>query len=219
MSALETQLLCKNFGALAVTQSVSLDLHAGARLGLIGPNGAGKTTLVNLLTGMLAPNSGEIILNGETLHGVQPEQRVKKGLVRTHQINTLLMEHTTRDNVAIAVAADLVADSLEGEEAILEGSQGGEDRPQCHGLLAFAGRRGERAGGGWPEVFPHRAVRAEDDDEPLPRRRGACEAGQIAEERRHGRTDPEFPQQFTASDHRSAPGRQGGERAGRPPPS
>ena len=96
--------LCKNFGALAVTQSVSLDLHAGARLGLIGPNGAGKTTLVNLLTGMLTPNSGDIILNGETLTGVRPEQRVKKGLVRTHQINTLLMEHTTRDNVAIAVA-------------------------------------------------------------------------------------------------------------------
>ena len=96
--------LCKNFGALAVTQSVSLDLHAGARLGLIGPNGAGKTTLVNLLTGMLAPNSGEILLNGEAITGVRAEQRVKKGLVRTHQINTLLMEHTTRDNVAIAVA-------------------------------------------------------------------------------------------------------------------
>ena len=96
--------LCKNFGALAVTQSVSLDLYPGARLGLIGPNGAGKTTLVNLLTGMLTPNSGDIILNGEPLTGVRPEQRVKKGLVRTHQINTLLMEHTTRDNVAIAVA-------------------------------------------------------------------------------------------------------------------
>ena len=96
--------LCKNFGALAVTQSVSLDLHPGARLGLIGPNGAGKTTLVNLLTGMLAPNSGEILLNGEVITGVRAEQRVKKGLVRTHQINTLLMEHTTRDNVAIAVA-------------------------------------------------------------------------------------------------------------------
>ena len=96
--------LCKNFGALAVTQSVSLDLHAGARLGLIGPIGAGQTTLVNLLTGMLTPNSGDIILNGEPLTGVRPEQRVKKGLVRTHQINTLLMEHTTRDNVAIAVA-------------------------------------------------------------------------------------------------------------------
>ena len=96
--------LCKNFGALAVTQSVSLDLHAGARLGLIGPNGAGKTTLVNLLTGMLTPNSGEILLNGDVITGVRAEQRVKKGLVRTHQINTLLMEHTTRDNVAIAVA-------------------------------------------------------------------------------------------------------------------
>ena len=96
--------LCKNFGALAVTQSVSVDLYPGARLGLIGPNGAGKTTLVNLLTGMLTPNSGEILLNGETLTGVRAEQRVKKGLVRTHQINTLLMEHTTRDNVAIAVA-------------------------------------------------------------------------------------------------------------------
>ena len=96
--------LCKNFGALAVTQSVSLDLHPGARLGLIGPNGAGKTTLVNLLTGMLTPNSGDILLNGEVITGVRAEQRVKKGLVRTHQINTLLMEHTTRDNVAIAVA-------------------------------------------------------------------------------------------------------------------
>ena len=53
---------------------------------------------------MLTPNSGDIILNGEPLTGVRPEQRVKKGLVRTHQINTLLMEHTTRDNVAIAVA-------------------------------------------------------------------------------------------------------------------
>ena len=96
--------LCKTFGALAVTQSVSLDLHPGARLGLIGPNGAGKTTLVNLLTGMLTPNSGDIILNGEVITGVRAEQRVKKGLVRTHQINTLLMEHTTRDYVAIAVA-------------------------------------------------------------------------------------------------------------------
>ncbi len=101
---LSVRSLCKNFGALAVTQSVSLDLYPGARLGLIGPNGAGKTTLVNLLTGMLAPNSGDISLNGESINGIRPEQRVKKGLVRTHQINTLLMEHTMRDNVAIAVA-------------------------------------------------------------------------------------------------------------------
>jgi branched-chain amino acid transport system ATP-binding protein len=99
--------LCKNFGALAVTQSVSMDLSPGARLGLIGPNGAGKTTLVNLLTGMLKPDAGDIMLNGERLNTIKPEQRVKRGLVRTHQINTLLVEHTMRDNVAIAVAERL----------------------------------------------------------------------------------------------------------------
>lgn len=99
--------LCKNFGALAVTQSVDLDLQPGARLGLIGPNGAGKTTLVNLLTGMLVPNAGQITLGGERIESMKPEQRVKRGLVRTHQINTLLTEHTMRDNVAIAVAERL----------------------------------------------------------------------------------------------------------------
>ncbi len=52
--------LCKRFGALQVTRDVDLDLEAGARVGLIGPNGAGKTTLVNLLTGMLPPDAGEI---------------------------------------------------------------------------------------------------------------------------------------------------------------
>jgi branched-chain amino acid transport system ATP-binding protein len=106
-AVLSVRSLCKNFGALAVTQSVSLDLSPGARLGLIGPNGAGKTTLVNLLTGMLKPDAGDIVLNGERLNTIKPEQRVKRGLVRTHQINTLLVEHTMRDNVAIAVAERL----------------------------------------------------------------------------------------------------------------
>jgi len=99
--------LCKNFGALAVTQSINLDLAAGARFGLIGPNGAGKTTLVNLLTGMLTPDLGTIVLNGEHIERLPAEQRVRRGLVRTHQINTLLMETNVRENVAIAVAERL----------------------------------------------------------------------------------------------------------------
>lgn len=103
-SVLSVRGLCKNFGALAVTQSVELDLAPGARFGLIGPNGAGKTTLVNLLTGMLKPDAGAITLMGERIEGLQPEQRVRRGLVRTHQINTLLVETSVRDNVAIAVA-------------------------------------------------------------------------------------------------------------------
>jgi branched-chain amino acid transport system ATP-binding protein len=103
-SALQVRGLCKNFGALAVAQSIDLDLAPGARMGLIGPNGAGKTTFINLLTGMLSPDAGSIHLNGEAIDRMKPEDRVRRGLARTHQINTLLNETNVRDNVAIAVA-------------------------------------------------------------------------------------------------------------------
>jgi branched-chain amino acid transport system ATP-binding protein len=96
--------LCKNFGALAVAQSIDLDLAAGARLGLIGPNGAGKTTFVNLLTGMIAADAGDIMLEGQSIARLRPEDRVRRGLARTHQINTLLIEEPARDNVAVAIA-------------------------------------------------------------------------------------------------------------------
>jgi branched-chain amino acid transport system ATP-binding protein len=96
--------LSKSFGGLVVADAIDLDLAAGARLGLIGPNGAGKTTFVNLLTGILAPSSGSIRLAEEPIERLRPEIRVSKGLVRTHQINTLLSEMTARENVAIAVA-------------------------------------------------------------------------------------------------------------------
>ncbi|MGE3149948.1 MAG: ABC transporter ATP-binding protein [Pseudorhodoplanes sp.] len=103
-SVLTVRGLSKSFGGLVVADGIDLDLPAGARLGLIGPNGAGKTTFVNLLTGILAPSSGSIRLGEESIEGLRPEKRVVKGLVRTHQINTLLNEMTARENVAIAVA-------------------------------------------------------------------------------------------------------------------
>jgi branched-chain amino acid transport system ATP-binding protein len=96
--------LSKSFGALAVAQSIDLDLIPGARVALIGPNGAGKTTVVNLLTGFLAPDGGTIALAGENITALRPEERVKRGLVRTHQISRLLVDNTARDNVAIAIA-------------------------------------------------------------------------------------------------------------------
>lgn len=101
---LQVRGLNKNFGALAVAQSISLDLAKGARIGLIGPNGAGKTTLVNLLTGMIPADSGSILLNGAEIRHMKPERRVKRGLVRTHQINTLLTDNSARENVAVAIA-------------------------------------------------------------------------------------------------------------------
>ncbi len=101
---LSVRALCKNFGAIQVAQSIDLDLHPGARVGLIGPNGAGKTTFVNLLTGVVPPDSGSIRLGGHRIDNISAAHRVRRGLARTHQINTLLVENTVRDNVAIAIA-------------------------------------------------------------------------------------------------------------------
>jgi len=102
--ALSVRSLAKKFGALVVAQAIDLDLAPGARMALIGPNGAGKTTFVNLLTGFLEPDDGRIELWGQSLRGLRPEQRVRRGLVRTHQINQLLADNTSRDNLAIAIA-------------------------------------------------------------------------------------------------------------------
>ena len=65
------------------------ELPVGARYALIGPNGAGKTTLINLITGMLAPNAGHIVLDDEDITALEPQDRVRRGLARTFQINTL----------------------------------------------------------------------------------------------------------------------------------
>ena len=96
--------LVKNFGALNVAREIDLDLAPGARIGLIGPNGAGKTTFVNLLTGVIRADAGAIRLNGRSIERLPPEQRVRRGLVRTHQLNALLSEETAIDNIAIAIA-------------------------------------------------------------------------------------------------------------------
>jgi branched-chain amino acid transport system ATP-binding protein len=102
--ALSVRGLRKAFGALAVTRGVDLELEPGARVGLIGPNGAGKTTLIHLLSGTLRADAGTIQLNGTSIEHLRPEHRVRRGLARTHQINTLLPETNARDNVAVAIA-------------------------------------------------------------------------------------------------------------------
>ncbi|MDE0717945.1 MAG: ATP-binding cassette domain-containing protein [Rhodospirillaceae bacterium] len=88
-AVLETKGLCKNFGALVVAKDIDFALEPGARHAVIGPNGAGKTTFVNLLTGALPPTSGSVLLDGRDIAGLAEHERVKHGLVRTFQINTL----------------------------------------------------------------------------------------------------------------------------------
>ncbi len=91
---LSAQGLVKRFGGITATGNVTLDLHRGARHALIGPNGAGKTTLINLLTGVLEPTAGKIVLNGEDITRLAPHQRVRRGMVRTFQINQLFASMT-----------------------------------------------------------------------------------------------------------------------------
>ena len=105
--ALETRLLAKRFGGLVVTRDVSFKLERGARQALIGPNGAGKTTFVNLLTGVLPPSSGEVLLGGRDITRLRPERRVALGLVRTFQINQLFGDLTPLETLALAVGERL----------------------------------------------------------------------------------------------------------------
>ncbi|MDP9807756.1 branched-chain amino acid transport system ATP-binding protein [Rhizobium tibeticum] len=95
--------LKKSFGGLAVTNDVSLSMAPGDRVALIGPNGAGKTTFVNLVTGNLHPDSGDVRLAGETVTKVRANGRVKRGLVRSFQVTRLFLEMTPAEHVALAI--------------------------------------------------------------------------------------------------------------------
>jgi len=101
---LSTRGLVKRFGGITATNNVTLDLHQGARHALIGPNGAGKTTLINLLTGVLEPSEGSITLEGQDISRLSPHERVKRGMVRTFQINQLFDTLTPLQTLALTVS-------------------------------------------------------------------------------------------------------------------
>ena len=103
-AVLQTQKLCKSFGALTVADNIDFRLEPGARHALIGTNGAGKTTFVNMLTGAIAPSSGRILLAGADVTRVHQGKRVSRGIGRTFQITTLFRSLPVLDNVALAVA-------------------------------------------------------------------------------------------------------------------
>ncbi len=95
--------LTKNFKGLLAVDHYHLELSSGEIVGLIGPNGAGKTTVFNLLTGLLQPTSGKIILNGKELTNMRPDQITKNGMARTFQNIRLFGELTVLQNMLIAV--------------------------------------------------------------------------------------------------------------------
>ena len=108
---LETRALSRHFGALTAVQEIDFKLDAGARHALIGPNGAGKTTFINLLTGVLRPTRGRVLLAGRDITDKAQAERVKLGIARTFQINRLFRGLSVLENVCIAVAERVGASS------------------------------------------------------------------------------------------------------------
>src|ERR1700742_4908057 len=102
--ALETKRLQKQFGGLEVTRDLSLAIEQGARHAVIGPNGAGKTTVINLLTGVLKPNAGRILLEGRDITDLPVHKRVLRGLSRTFQINQLYADLTPLETIGLVVS-------------------------------------------------------------------------------------------------------------------
>jgi len=107
MPILETIGLEKRFGGVTAAHGVSLAIEKGARHALIGPNGAGKTTVINLLTGVLRPTAGSIMLDGKEITALSPHERVRLGMARTFQINQLFLDLTPLETIGLAVSERL----------------------------------------------------------------------------------------------------------------
>jgi ABC-type branched-subunit amino acid transport system ATPase component len=104
---LETIGLEKRFGGIVAVQDLTLAVERGARHALIGPNGAGKTTVINLLTGVLRPTAGRILLDGRDITSLEPHRRVRLGMTRTFQINQLFLDLTPLETIGLAVSERL----------------------------------------------------------------------------------------------------------------
>lgn len=100
---LRTEGLSKQWGGFKANADISLTFRPGARHALIGPNGAGKTTFINLLTGALAPTCGEVWLGDKEVTRLSQHERVKLGMTRTFQINTLFAGMTVLESVVLAI--------------------------------------------------------------------------------------------------------------------
>lgn len=103
--ALSIQGLRKAFGAVVVSDDISLQVQHGELHALIGPNGAGKTSLIHQLAGTLASDSGQIIFAGEDVAHLGVAARVRRGIARSFQITSILPDFTVLENVALAVQA------------------------------------------------------------------------------------------------------------------
>ena len=105
MSLLQVERLQRSFGGVRAVDGVSFALAAGEVAALIGPNGAGKSTLFNLIDGQLAPQSGRVLFNGESLTAWSTAERTRRGIGRTFQVAQTFATLTVLQNVQLALVA------------------------------------------------------------------------------------------------------------------
>lgn len=100
---LEARGLTKAFGGLVALNDLSFSVHQGEIVGLIGPNGSGKSTVVNLMSGVLTPTGGKVLMNGEDVSTAASHQMAARGVARTFQMIRLFSSLTVEDNIALAL--------------------------------------------------------------------------------------------------------------------
>ena len=101
--ALELRDVCKSFGKTEIIRGTSLSVNVGERVAIIGPNGAGKSTLFNLISGRFSSTSGDILLNGRKIDGLEPFEINRLGLARSFQVSNLFTRLSVFENIRCAV--------------------------------------------------------------------------------------------------------------------
>jgi branched-chain amino acid transport system ATP-binding protein len=124
--------LTKRFGGIKAVDGCNFDVFEGKVTGLIGPNGAGKTTVFNLISGLLGPDGGTILFNGEPLNGRKPHQITQRGISRTFQLTRELKEMTVLENMVVSSPTKGLLDLF--KSSILEA-----ERKKAMDLLEFVG--------------------------------------------------------------------------------
>jgi len=156
MSLFRIEGLVKRFGGLLATDHVDLTVEQGEVHALIGPNGAGKTTLVNLISGLLPPDAGRLLIDERDITALPAHQRVGAGLSRCFQVTRVFARETVHDNLMLAVQAHAGSSmrflaARSSERALVEQAEA------LAGRVGLSAERDRIAG-----TLPHGAQRALD---------------------------------------------------------
>ena len=137
-AALHLDAVSIRFGGVIAVDHVTCSISAGEFVGLIGPNGAGKTTLIRIIAGVLAPDSGRILVSGVNVTNLSTAKRVRNGLAMTHQIVRPFRSMTVLENVTLAAGHRITANPL---HALLRWDRGMEEE-RSREVLASVGLKG-----------------------------------------------------------------------------